>query len=184
MLNEEILKRLQERHGKEVKYPVDVEALGEHIFEVTKERLSESTLKRMFGFIANPVKPRRSTMDIIGLYLGYPDFKTLAVALGDNSEISEFSPVEEIISEELEEGTQVQIRYDPDRVIVLTYWGDNYYIVNESINSSLQKGDKVKITHLTVGFKLLASEVLRNGDNLGAYTTAKQGGLTSVEIIG
>ena len=182
MLNQEILKKLAERHGKEIRYPSDVESLSEHIFEVTKERVSQSTLKRMFGFIS-AVRPRRSTLDILSVYLGYPDYKTLAIEIGDNSEISEFSPIEEVISTELEEGTQIEISYDPDRVLVITYIGDNYYIVNESINSSLKKGDKIKVSNLTLGFKLLSSEVIRNNKNLGAYTTAKLAGITRLMII-
>lgn len=184
MLNQEILKKLAERHGKEIRYPSDVESLSEHIFEKTRERVSPSTLKRMFGFITKPVHPRRSTLDIIGAYLGYADYKELALDLGDNSEISDFAPVEEIISDELEIGSQVAIAYEPDRTVVLTYIGDDYYIVNESIKSSLMKGDKVKVTNLAYGFKFLASEVIRHGQNLGAYTSAKMGGLTRVEIIG
>lgn len=184
MLNEKIREKIEAKHGQKMTYSQDCESLSESIYKETGERLSIATLKRLFGFVGLQVVPRMSTMDIIAQYVGYPNYNILAKEIGDDTEISDFTPVDEIVASETDEGTQIQISYDPGRVLVLTYIGEGYFIVNESIKSKLQKGDKIKVSHLTKGFKLLVSDVIRDGRSLGAYTGAKEGGLTSVEIIG
>lgn len=154
------------------------------IEEETGQRLSTTTLKRMLGFVNGPANARTSSLDILARYLGYPDYDLLAKEIGENTEISEFRPVEKIDSDDLLPGEQVQLTYDPNRVLVLSYLGENRYLVNESRGSKLQKGDKLMIAGFYVGFELPVSDVERGGRHLGAYVAAKQGGLTSVEIIG
>ena len=184
MISEALKVKIEERFGKKLRYTSDLDALAQAIVDETKEPIGVSTLKRMFGFVSQTVTPRLSTMDIIAQYCGYPNYKLMSHDLGTDIEISDFTEVQEILSSQIEEGAMLQLTYDPGRVLVLTYIGDNYYIVNESQKSKLQKGDKLKITHLTKGFELVAGEVIREGKNLGSYTSAKQGGLTSIEIIG
>lgn len=184
MLNEKLREMIETRHGRKLNYSQECEALSESIFQATGERLSMATLKRLFGFVGLQVTPRRSTMDIIAQYVGYPNYQILAKEIGDDTDISDFTPVDEVVSAETDEGTQVQISYEPGRVLVLTYIGNGYYIVNESQKSKLLKGDKIKVSHLRLGGELVVQEVIRDGKNLGSYTGAKQGGLTSIEIIG
>lgn len=183
-VTKELRKKIEEAYGQQVKYSQDCEALAMAIEERTGQRLGVSTLKRMFGFVGEQVVPRGSTMDIIAQFLGYDDMKDMARQTGEAYDISMFTPVEkEIESAELEAGTQIQFTYEPKRLVVMTYIGKNLYIVNESQNCKLQKGDQVRITYLATGFELMASEVIRDGENLGTYHAAKEGGLTSLEII-
>lgn len=183
MLNQEIIKKIEEKFGRKLQYSNDCESLSEAILEETGERLSVATLKRMAGFASLSVEPRKSTMDIIAQYVGYPNYELLAKELGQDTEISDFAYVEEVRSQELKEGTQIQITYDPGRLLVLTYLGNDKFIVNESYKSKLQQGDNVVISHFAKGFELLIFDVIRNGESLGSYQAAKAGGLTSIEIF-
>lgn len=183
MINQEIIKKIEEKFGKKLQYSSDCEALSEAILEETGERISVATLKRMAGFVSKTCKPRLATMDILSLYIGYPSYNLLSKELNADTEISDFAWVEELESKSLKEGTQLQITYDPGRVLVLTYLGNNMFIVNESYKSKLQQGDKVTISHFTKGFELLVSDVVRNGESLGSYQAAKAGGLTSIELF-
>lgn len=153
------------------------------IQEATGQTLGTTTLKRMMGFVNGPASSRPSSLDIIAQYLGYPDYNLLAKDLGEDTEISDFRPVESIDSIDLEIGEQIQITYQPNRLLVLTYIGENKYVVNESRGSKLLKGDKLIIAGFYIGFELLVSDVERGGCHLGSYQAAKQGGLTSVEIV-
>lgn len=183
MANTELIKKIEKKFGRQLRYSQECEPLVEAIYEETGERLGVSTLKRLFGFVGQVVVPRTSTMDIIAQYIGYPNYELLLKDMENDSDISAFSPVDEIDVAEIQTGTQIQLTYDPNRLIVMTYLGNSRFIVNESQNCKLQKGDIVRITHLAVGFDLLASEVVRDGNNIGPYHAAKQGGLTSLEII-
>lgn len=153
------------------------------IEETTGQTLSTTTLKRMMGFINGPAQARPSSLDILAQYLGYPNYELLAKDIGEESEISEFRPVESINSADLEVGEQIQVTYHPNRLMLMCYLGDNRYIVNESRGGKLLKGDKLTIAGFYVGFELLVSDVERSGQHLGSFVAAKQGGLTSVEII-
>ncbi len=88
-----------------------------------------------------------------------------------------------IETKNLSEGTQIQLRYEPSRVIVMTYLGDDEFLINETKNSKLQKGDRIRLTHFVQGQEMIVSEVIRDGRSLGGYRAAKDGGVTSLEII-
>lgn len=182
-LSKEFRKKIEERFGAPLAYSADCERLAVAIEEATGERLGVTTIKRMFGFAGEQVVPRGSTMDILAQYLGYTDMKDMTRQLGDASDISMFTPVDEIDISSLAPGTQIQIAYEPGRLLVMTYMGRNWFIINESIGSKLRKGDKIRLIQLAKGFELLATDIVRDGTNLGSYHAAKNGGLVSMEII-
>lgn len=183
-LSKQFQQRIEAVFGRPVKCSADCEALAECIFQVTKKTIGVTSLKRMFGLATDTTENRRgSTMDQIAQYLGYKDKKEMDRMLGEDSDISMFAVVDELDIENLEPGTLIQISYDPRRLIVMDYMGDNWFIVNEAQNSKLQKGDKLHIHQLAKGLELLASEVIRDGQKLGQYEAAKDGGLTLIEII-
>lgn len=174
---------IRERFKAPIQYPQQCEALSLDIQESTGQTLGTTTLKRMLGFVTGPASPRPSSLDIIAQYLGYHDYNLLAKDLGEDCDISDFRTVESIDSIDLEPGEQVQITYHPNRLLVLSYLGENLYLVNEARGSKLLKGDKLIIAGFYVGFELLITDVERARKHLGSYQAAKLGGLTSVEII-
>lgn len=175
---------IREKFNSPILYPQQCEALAMAIQEATGQTLGTTTLKRMLGFVNGSVWPRRSSLDIVARYLGYPDYTLLAKDIGEDTDISDFRAVESIDSADLEPGEQIRIAYHPNRELLLTYLGDNKYLVNESQGSKLMKGDMLMIAGFYVGFELLISDVERDKKHLGSYQAAKQGGLTAVEIIG
>ncbi len=183
MLNEKIRKMIREKFDSPLLYPQQCEALAMDIQESTGQTLGITTLKRMLGFVNGPATSRPSSLDIIAQYLGYPDYDLLSKDIGEDSDISDFRFVENITSADLEVGEQIQITYHPKRLLILSYLGDNLYLVNESQGSKLRKGDRLLIAGFYVGFELIIGDVERQGRHLGSYQAAKQGGLTSIEII-
>lgn len=182
MLPQSIISKILAKYGKNKVYSADCAPLAEEI------GLSETTMKRMLGLVGpnSPEKnrtPHVSTMDILAKWLGYNNYKALLKEIGEQDYSSEFTSMESIDVRELEEGTQVQIKYEPARVIVMTYLGNEEFVINESKNSKLLKGDRIKLTHLVLGQELIVKDVIRNERNLGGYRGAKDGGLTSLEII-
>lgn len=183
MLNEKIIQLINRKFNTAIKYSQQCEVLALDIKEATGQSISTTTLKRMLGFVNGPAHSRQSSLDIIAQYLGYPDYKSLTLDLGEISYISEFTPIENISSEDLEPGEQIKITYDPNRTILLSYLGYNLYRIDESYMSKLLKDDKLLISGFYIGFELLISDVERSGKHLGSYIAAKQGGLTSIEIL-
>ncbi|MDE7389051.1 MAG: hypothetical protein K2M97_07370 [Muribaculaceae bacterium] len=172
-----------EKFDSPLQYPQQCEALAMAIQEATGQTLGTTTLKRMFGFVNGAACPRPSSLDIIARYLGYTDYNLLAKDLEKDADISDFRAIESLDSADLEPGEHVRISYNPNRMLELSYLGDNRYEVVESQGSKLLKGDKLMIAGFYVGFELLISDVEREGCHLGAYQAAKQGGLTGVELL-
>ncbi|MDE6702969.1 MAG: hypothetical protein K2K00_04750 [Muribaculaceae bacterium] len=185
MANEnEILRRLKEKVGLEMAKSSDFDALSQSIADSTNENLSVNTLKRLFGFKTDKVVPRLSTMDIIAQYLGYSDYESLIKELGEDADISLFTPIDCLEVQELEKGTQIRVAYNPNRVFFLTYLGDYQFIVNDVEGSkNIRKGDLLTITQLAVGHRFVVSHVVRDGQDLGTYESAKFKGLKSIEIM-
>lgn len=185
MLSQEIKKMVEEELGMELRYPADCLVLSQAIFDKIHKVIGETTLQRAFGFFEKERdrKQRDSTMDILAEYLGYPNYKLMAKDMNEDTDISDFQWTETVEAENLKEGTQLQITYDPNRLLVFTYLGANKFIVNESIRSKLQMGDILEIHQLKVGHELLVNRVIRDNKDMDSYTGAKQGGLTSIEIF-
>lgn len=180
----EILRRIKEKAGISMNKSADFDILAQSIKDKTNENLGVNTLKRLFGYKTEKVVPRLSTMDIIAQYLDCSDFESLIKELGEDADISIFTPVDCIEVLDLGKGTQVRIAYDPNRVFFLTYLGDFKFIVNEVEGSrNILKGDVLTITQLAVGHRFLVAHVERDGYDLGGYESAKYKGLKSVEIV-
>ncbi|MCH5230248.1 MAG: hypothetical protein J1F43_00450 [Muribaculaceae bacterium] len=180
----EILKRIKDKVGLDMSKSVDFDILAQAIKDKTNEGLGVNTLKRLFGYKTDKIVPRMSTMDIIAQYLGCPNYESLIKELGDDADISLFTPVDSIDPQDLEKGSQIRLAYDPNRVFFLTYLGDFKFIVNEAEGSkNIQKGDILIISQLVVGHRFVASHVERDGQDLGGYESAKYKGLKSVELV-
>lgn len=182
MLPQSIISMILAKYGKDEVYSADCASLAGKI------GIGETTVKRMLGLVGenSPERnrtPHVSTMDLLAKWLGYDNYKSLLREIGEQDYSSEFTSIETIDVRDLDEGTQVQIKYDPDRVIVMTYLGSCTFLINESINSKLQKGDRVKVLYLVLGQLLIVKEIVRGERNVGGYWGAKDGGLTSIEII-
>lgn len=182
MLPQSILDKILAKYGKERIYSSDCLPLAQEI------GVSETTVKRMVGLVGinSPERnrtPHTSTMDILAKWLGYGNYEVLLRDIGEGDCSSEFTAMESIDVSSLRAGARIQMRYEPSRLIVMAYLGDNEFLITESKNSKLLKGDRIRLMTLVLGQDLLVSEVIRNGNSLGAYRGAKDGGLTSIEII-
>ena len=127
----EILKRIKEKAGVNMNKSADFDMLAQAIKDKTNESLGVNTLKRLFGYKTDKVVPRLSTMDIIAQYLGCEDYESLIKELGEDADISIFTPIDCIEVQNLEKGTQIRISYEPNRIFFLTYIGDFKFIVND-----------------------------------------------------
>lgn len=182
MISQAILDKILAKYGKDMIYSADCAPLSAEM------GVSETTIKRMFGLVGKDSEernrtPHNSTMDIVARWLGYENYRALLREIGEGDVSSEFTSMKEIKVDTIKEGTQIQLTWIPSRVVVMTYVGNNEFVINETQNSKLQKGDHIRLTNLVLGQELLVNEVIREGHSLGGYRAAKDGGLTSLDII-
>jgi hypothetical protein len=74
MLSDAIREKIEKRFGKPIRYSRDCEALSLSIARACQERVSATTLKRLFGFAKEIEKPRKFTLDVIARYAGYANW--------------------------------------------------------------------------------------------------------------
>lgn len=184
MININFLKsKIEERFGESLLYSQQCEALSQAIFDFTGETVSETTLKRIFGFSKRKVEPRKSTLDSIAHYLGYRDWDSFMDDYNGSPAISDFMEIEEIKSELLKKGTKISLTYLPDRKLILEFLEGNKFKVISVLNSKLLPGDLLTISQIYKDFELIVNNVEREGKDLGGYVAAKETGITSLEIL-
>ena len=177
-----IVQLLKQKSGSELRLPSDCEILSLDIESKTGERIGATTLKRLIGFAQDERTPHTSTLDAIARYLGYAHWDELSKI--EDKGNSDFDALDdEVRSVDLKPGTSVQITYLPDRKVTLEYIGDGYYLVIDSENSKLQKGDEVEIHNFVLHHPLLVVNVLRNDESLGQFTAGRVSGLSSIKLL-
>lgn len=70
-----LLHAIEQQTGLNMQHNHDFISLSQQIFERLHESISDSTLKRLWGYVdPQNVKPRTNTLNILAVYLGCEDF--------------------------------------------------------------------------------------------------------------
>ncbi len=179
-----LLDAVEQYHARPIRTTVDFEALSITIEQQTSERISASTLKRLWGYVADKHEPRRYTLDVLSKYIGHKDFETFCQWLSDQKlSDSDFFTSKRIVSAELEQGARVEIGWSPDRYIVLKHLGDCRFRVESAENSKLAVDDEFSVAAFMLGYPLYIPSVVRGGALLSSFVGGKSGGLTTLSII-
>lgn len=182
ILNSLQLEKLSEKIGKDVTTPTGASILCLDIESKTGIALGLNTVKRLLGVITSDATPRKTTLNVIAHYLGYPNWDILEE--DSAMEGSGFGGKDIFIEmSEFEVNTMVEICWKPDRKILLRHDGDGQYSVVKSENSKLHPGDRLSLSQLAVGFPFIAEKVLRNEKPLGSYHAADGAGISRFNII-
>ena len=72
---DELKNKIEQRFGQPIRYSKDCELLAKHISRVTRDSISPSTIKRIFGLIKTTTNPSPETMAVIGKYLESTDWQ-------------------------------------------------------------------------------------------------------------
>lgn len=159
--------------------PSDFDYLSIKVKKATGEDISATTLKRIFGYIQAASFPRRSSLGVLARYLGYLGWGHFV----ENVDIcSAFVHNDVLLESQLSEGDQVTLEWNPDRHVVLMALQGKRFQVLESHNAKIQSGDEMTILMLALNQPLQATDVVRDGRNLGNYIAATEGGITCLKV--
>lgn len=70
-----LLEKVEEKYPFEVLHSKDCDNLAKDILQVTGERVSGSTIKRLFGFIKTKSNPNNYTLNVLAKYIGNEDYQ-------------------------------------------------------------------------------------------------------------
>ena len=67
---------IEKKAGRKMHTPKDFDFLSESIFETLHQKVSATTLKRLWGYLQESSVPRVSTLDLLAQYVGYADWNS------------------------------------------------------------------------------------------------------------
>lgn len=179
-----LITKVEEHFGKRISSTSDFESLSVAIENTTGERISVSTLKRIWGYVSSNPTPRVYTMDILSSYIGCRDFGTFCKDAASNSCSDEFFFTSETscFANDLNEGDTVTLGWGESSMAVLRYRGNRVFEITAQQNTLLLPGDLLESTYFAKGRPWHVCRILRNGTYTPSYVAGKKNGLTMVKI--
>ena len=178
---QDLLKQEVERMmGRQLKESRDFEELSDLIISHTHERLSPTTLKRLWGYLKNEeVETRPHTMDVLARLVGfhdYEDFRSRADGLDEVQ--SGILSGEDITTEGMKRGQRLVITWRPDRRIVVKHLGGSRFEIVEAENTKLCVGDTFRC-HLMIQHEpLFLDDVVHLGLPAMVYVAGQRDGVS------
>ena len=167
---------------RKIKTPADFVYLSGVIFERCGETISETTLKRIWGYIEGYDTTRFHTLSILARFVGYNDWDDFVKEnVIDPNEQSEEIMQKCIYTKNLKPGDKVYYTWNPDRECMVEYLGDNVFKVLESKNSKVQKNDTFVTAFFVENQPLYLDDLTRDGETYALFVVRKNGGLQVVE---
>lgn len=145
------------------------------------ENLSVSTLKRLWGYVDGYASVRPSTLDILARFVGFPDWETF---VSDYCEVESVQSSHRVVGEslfakDLSVGDNVEIRWNPNRRLLLNYLGGNIFTITESENAKLKAGDRFLCQRFILNQPLFV-DVLSDDGQTAVFVMGNKGGLTKI----
>lgn len=176
----ELKHRIEANLKRKMKTPTDFVFLSGAVFERTRETMSPTTLKRLWGYIDGADQTRNSTLEILSRFLGFEGWEQFVEEIGkDNGSDKVVSP--HIDVRELKVGDRVKVSWRPDRRCTFRYLGNQQFIVEQAENSKLKVGNTFYASLFILGEPLYLSDLVQ-GNNLPlAYVVGNKDGLCELE---
>lgn len=185
---------LRERVEREVGFKPKVHSdflrLTSEIETRLNEHVSESTLERVWGYSTrgyDTVSDR--TLTVLSQLIGSADWSEFVDHLHREAHAeSELFTGDVLMVGNLPVGTRLQIGWQPDRLCVVRYLGENRFVAEETENSTIQPGDRFSCLQMQKGRELymdLFQRASENGtpDENARYVVGQRSGLTTLRVL-
>lgn len=167
---EAMLNRKLQTHG-------DFVALSDILFDRTRERISSTTLRRMWGYCDEGVKPRRFTLDVLSRFVLFRDFDDFCSNACNEELQSGLCLGGKIDADYLYEGQLLRMSWLPDRCCLIEHLGHGEFRIVEAVNTKLSIGDTFTC-HLFINNEpVYLDNLIHNGQGPMRYVAGRQSGV-------
>ena len=167
---------VEQRLGRSVNTPTEFKRLSEDIKRLTDVVISQSTLMRIWGYVNSSAKPSDTILNALAVYAGYTDF--MSFATHDDQEASSDVLGSRIsVCDDLSVRDRVQLTWQPGRISLVRYLGDEQFVVEQSQATRLQPGDTFSCALIIEGEPLYLDQLVHSGNAPKAYVCGKRGGI-------
>lgn len=177
---ESLRKAVEMTIGRNMHTPRDFDYLSMCIYDRTKDTISAMTLKRFWGYLGkkNIRQPRLDTLNILSQLIGYTDWESFLHHSSQNNLIeSDFILNNQMYTNSLKVGTEIRIKWNPNRSILIRYEGHELFTILESINSKLCKKDTFHCGQFIENEPLFLSCLIHKGSAPCNYVCGKENGI-------
>jgi hypothetical protein len=157
----------------------DFDFLVEAIYTRTRELLSATTLKRLWGKVQSDYTPSAHTLNILAQFLGYSDFDGFC----QHQQANDTPPSNPVLSEHIDVekdiniGDEITLYWAPGRVCHIRYLGQLQFVVIESEMTRLQPGDTFSCNVFINGEPLYLKNLRQAGHPPFNYVCGMKGGI-------
>ena len=179
-----LLADVENRVGRGMLSPKDFEHLRGVIENDLNERVSVSTLKRLWGYSKYLSSPSASILSTLCRLVGYRDWEDYKVRResGSKAPSAEVLGDKITVASDLEPGDRIRLTWSPQRVCDVVYHGNGDFEVLSSVNTGIKAGDWFCCDLIVSGEPLWLSNLRHYGKAPVAYVCGKQGGV-QFEIV-
>ena len=156
--------------GREIKLPRDFKFLEGQVECYTGVKISQSTLKRLWGYVSCESAPSYYVLDTLVTMLGYTSW-TDFVNRSLDSESSCRIVRRKLSSSALSQGDKIELMW------VAAYNGNDMFVVEEAQNSKLIAGDTFHCSCVIEGEPLYLTNLTHPGIEGCDYVCGKLGGV-------
>lgn len=158
----------------------DFDLLAAAIAKESSDRISQSTLKRVWGYVSNRHRLRNETLSILSRFTGYNDWTDFCKAHSGSVD-SDMLVDGKISTSDLTIGDRIEIGWNINRICLLEYMGNDRFRVIKAENAKLSAGDTFKTTVLCLGQPLIVSFLKHESDEREyCYIAGRKNGLTKL----
>ncbi len=178
----ELKHRIETNLKRKMKTPNDFIFLSGAVFERTRETMSPTTLKRLWGYIDGADQTRNSTLEILSRFLGFEGWDQFVEDINkDNGSEKVLSP--HIEASDLNVGDKVIVTWRPDRRCVFRYLGEQKFIVEAAENSKLKVGNTFFCSLFLLGEPLYLSRLVQGNNPPVDFVVGNKDGLCELEKV-
>ena len=168
--------------GRQMRTPRDFAFLRECIYARLGIYLSETTLKRLWGYITGG-EPRTTTLSQLASFLGYSTWDDFINSNTGNDGVPTDKPSGYVLGrhirvlEDMKVGDRLRIVWAPDRVCVVRYLGEARFEVEESEKTRLQPGYTFSCALFLEREPLYLNSLRQNGGKPVSYVCGARSGI-------
>lgn len=165
--------------------PSEFNDLSAKIHKKTGMHLSQSSLKRLWGYVKYSNMPSHTTLNILSRFNNFDNWESFVNNFEYSGQKENSGFVEDTIinSESLKPGDILSVSWNDDKSCEAESLDDKRLRVIRSENIKLQPGDVFRINTLCVGMPFYAFNVIRDEESFPGYIGARNNGITSIKIL-
>lgn len=177
-------KLIEESVNRKIKTPADFDFLTGIVWERLHETISSSTLKRLWGYIDGADTTRESTLNLLSRCVDFENFDAFLKHLKEQSEDeSDFCITDNIKSSDLNVGDRIEVGWQPNRLCIFCYIGDNRFMVEFVENAKLKVGDLFSCSIFMKGELLYIDNLVRDKKKAVSYIAGSKNGITLLKKL-